>query len=230
MAYICYKPKGSCKTCEHFRYDEDKMKMCCWAEYDEKHNVENGKRQIITSAATSVNTTRLPAVYNKINFDRYKDMEDVKLFDYGCGVEATRKLIEKFLKKYGIEYMPYDPYNMPLGEAASNYEKRTEANIIVCSNVLNVIDSDDELSKVMAELTKLSRSKDVFVTVYEGNHSGVGKQTTKGYQRNRNVSWYRGILNGYYGTLYSNYKNWKLCNNVIWSSHTISDNEIPIKY
>ena len=39
MAYICYKPKGSCVSCEHFRYDEDKERNCCWAAYDEKHGV-----------------------------------------------------------------------------------------------------------------------------------------------------------------------------------------------
>lgn len=35
-AYICYKPKGSCKTCEHFRFDEDRGDMACFALVDEK--------------------------------------------------------------------------------------------------------------------------------------------------------------------------------------------------
>lgn len=38
MAYICYKPKGSCVNCEHFRYDEDKERNCCWVAYDKEHN------------------------------------------------------------------------------------------------------------------------------------------------------------------------------------------------
>ena len=37
MAYICYKPKGSCSTCPHCRWDDDKQRMCCWAKYDEEN-------------------------------------------------------------------------------------------------------------------------------------------------------------------------------------------------
>ena len=34
MAYICEKPKGSCKKCAHFRYDEDYGGMACFAQVD----------------------------------------------------------------------------------------------------------------------------------------------------------------------------------------------------
>ena len=38
MAYICekYKDANTCKTCPHYRYDEDYGRMCCWAEHDKK--------------------------------------------------------------------------------------------------------------------------------------------------------------------------------------------------
>lgn len=36
MAYICYKPKDSCHGCEHYRFDDDRQRMACFAEYDEK--------------------------------------------------------------------------------------------------------------------------------------------------------------------------------------------------
>lgn len=36
MAYICYRPKGSCPTCVHFRWDEENMRMSCWAQKDEE--------------------------------------------------------------------------------------------------------------------------------------------------------------------------------------------------
>lgn len=36
MAYICYKPVGSCKTCPHYRWDEDNQEMCCWAQFDKE--------------------------------------------------------------------------------------------------------------------------------------------------------------------------------------------------
>ena len=34
MAYVCDKPSGSCEKCPHYRYDEDKRRMACWAEKD----------------------------------------------------------------------------------------------------------------------------------------------------------------------------------------------------
>ena len=37
MAYVCYKPAGSCKTCQHYRWDEDSNRMCCWAKFDEEN-------------------------------------------------------------------------------------------------------------------------------------------------------------------------------------------------
>lgn len=39
MAYICNKPKNSCYGCEHYRFDDDRQRMACFAEYDEKRTV-----------------------------------------------------------------------------------------------------------------------------------------------------------------------------------------------
>lgn len=36
MAYICEKPKGSCQTCPHYRYDEDYQGKVCFAAEDER--------------------------------------------------------------------------------------------------------------------------------------------------------------------------------------------------
>ena len=36
MAYICYEPKGSCKTCRHYRWDEEADRMACFASIDKK--------------------------------------------------------------------------------------------------------------------------------------------------------------------------------------------------
>lgn len=35
-AHICHKPKGSCKTCEHRRWDDDRNDYACFAFVDEK--------------------------------------------------------------------------------------------------------------------------------------------------------------------------------------------------
>lgn len=44
MGYMCMKPAGSCKTCEHHRPDEDDpSRLVCWAQYDEKHGLPHKK-------------------------------------------------------------------------------------------------------------------------------------------------------------------------------------------
>lgn len=45
MAYICYKPKGSCEACPHYRFDEDKQRNGCWAVYDQRHGKEAERKE-----------------------------------------------------------------------------------------------------------------------------------------------------------------------------------------
>ena len=47
--------------------------------------------QTITSERTSINTRKVPAVYNKISYLSYpRNGYTTKLFDYGCGRKETR--------------------------------------------------------------------------------------------------------------------------------------------
>lgn len=39
MAIICYKPKGSCKTCDYYKFDVDYGSKCCFAITDAKFKV-----------------------------------------------------------------------------------------------------------------------------------------------------------------------------------------------
>ena len=42
-AYICTKPAGSCKNCNHFRMDEDRGEKACFAYADTKISAETVK-------------------------------------------------------------------------------------------------------------------------------------------------------------------------------------------
>lgn len=79
MAFICSKPRGSCPRCEHFRYDEDHMRKCCWAEYDRKH--PNSK-------------PRAPQLIAGLTFWAEGDSQDMWLNDYNCRVSSYFKLLE----------------------------------------------------------------------------------------------------------------------------------------
>ena len=63
-------------------------------------------KQEFTSANTSINTKKLPAIYNKIDWNK---LIGKTVFDFGCGKQETINLIRDFLEKYDIDYIPYDP-------------------------------------------------------------------------------------------------------------------------
>ena len=141
--------------------------------------------QRFTSAATSINSRKLPAVYSKVSFSA------PAVLDIGCGKYTEH--IKDRLSENGIDYIPYDPYNQPDAVNkqayidAEHYIKIGHPLAVVCSNVLNVIDSDDVV-KTLARAIQwwVTRSQGTgYVTVYEGDRTGNGRQTGKdSFQRN----------------------------------------------
>lgn len=141
--------------------------------------------QTFTSAGTSINSKRLPAVYGRVRF-----APGSAVLDFGCGRYVDH--IQAALPR-GVVYLPWDPYNQP-DRVNDSTKRRLWAGIrsgrplcVVCSNVLNVIDDDDTVQSIARELTFLADRSGgaVYVTVYEGNRSGAGRQTgPDSYQRN----------------------------------------------
>lgn len=141
--------------------------------------------QSFTSSATSINSTKLPAVFRKITFSAPLVM------DYGCGKYVDH--IRDHVNDAHRTYLPFDPYNQ------SDERNAITATIVcnamyvrmpvdvICSNVLNVIDDDDTVRKIARHIEEITaRSGGTgYVTVYEGNRSGSGRQTgADQYQRN----------------------------------------------
>ena len=144
--------------------------------------------QTFTSSATSINRTKLPAVYGKTCFS------SAVVLDYGCGKYTDH--IRDCLRMQGCVMLPYDPFNQPVhvNLISMNYVDRCKKEHVpvdvVCSNVLNVIDSDGEVSRICHCLEGIATATGgtAYITVYEGDRSGVGRQTGKDqYQRNENL-------------------------------------------
>lgn len=141
--------------------------------------------QKFTSRATSINATKLPAVYRKAQ------LSAPLVFDYGSGRHTAH--IEEHVRSLHKTYLPYDPYNLPddvnrVSVTMTLYAMHTRFPVdVICSNVLNVIDDDDTVRKVahhVEEVATVTGGKG-YVTVYEGNRSGIGHQTgSDQYQRN----------------------------------------------
>lgn len=141
--------------------------------------------QKFTSSATSINSSKLPAVFKKAPFTARIVM------DYGCGKYTDH--IKAFVNAGHRAYLPYDPYNQPDDRNAAtativcNAMYRSFPVDVVCSNVLNVIDDDDTVRKIAHHIEQIATASGGtgYVTVYEGNRSGTGRQTGPDqYQRN----------------------------------------------
>ena len=139
-------------------------------------------RQEFTSAGTSINSSKLPAIYRKVPYT------DGTVLDYGCG---------RFFENYNLpeNVKGFDPYNYPV---TSNLERHYDK--VFCSNVLNVI-KEREIRLGLLETLKTLGSV-VYITVYEGDGSGTGKVTKKDcYQLNRKARDYIGEISEIFETV-----------------------------
>ena len=148
-------------------------------------------KQNHTSAATSINSTKLPRVYNLATF-----APGEIVLDYGCGryTDHIRAALPA-----GVEYLPYDPYNQP---QAVNYSSTLAVDAarrdghpvtVVCSNVLNVIDNAAVVQEIATQIESIARRTGgrYLVTIYEGNRTGEGRETGRDqWQRNERAADY----------------------------------------
>lgn len=127
--------------------------------------------QKYSSAATSINSKKVPMLFHKIEFN-----PGTINLDYGAGKWDTAS---QFLNKLGVTNYPYDPYNRSdeeneLAMVTKNYDTAT------LSNVLNVIEEGQIRRKIIQDLK--NHVKDggiIYITVYEGDHSSKIKHNEK---------------------------------------------------
>lgn len=147
------------------------------------------KEQSVSSANTSINKDKLPAIYKRV-----KLKSGDRLLDYGCG--RYIKHIQNYCNGYDTKYYPYDPYNM--SEESNNLTLKTlsstSATVGVMSNVINVIDSDESIKEAINNAISLIDGK-LYITVYEGDKSGIGKYTKNNcFQKNMKLKDYVPML------------------------------------
>lgn len=153
--------------------------------------------QTVSSMNTSINTTKLPAIWGKM---RLPDKNTYWLVDYGAGrYETSQNIIQYLTHKFGHyngpSYIPYDPYWG--GEDTNKFalylldERRVD--LCVCANVLNVIDDVETIRDIIKDVTK---AKSWIFQIYEGDKSGNGRYTKPNcWQHNKKVSEYLWIFN-----------------------------------
>lgn len=158
-------------------------------EYGLKESEEDGLEnatQEYTSANTSINSAKLPAIFSMVNFKP----ETINL-DYGGGKfdNATTALEGK-----GVTNLVYDPYNRSSGhnkDVIDTVRKNGGADTVTCSNVLNVIKEPEARKAVIKNIySLLKNSGTAYFTVYEGTGKGNEGPTKSGYQLNKKTGDY----------------------------------------
>jgi hypothetical protein len=140
--------------------------------------------QTYTSEKTSLN--QVAAAFKKIDWRAYS----VNL-DLGGG---KYDLAAGYLIQYNVTNLVYDPYNRTK-EHNTRVLVTTAlhggADTVTCNNVLNVIaEKEVRLQVIQQAYDNVKDGGTVYFSVYEGDRSGVGKVTNKGYQMQQPLRWY----------------------------------------
>lgn len=152
--------------------------------------------QEITSKNTSINSTKLPAIYNKIDFSKFRN--GFNILNYGCGKFNNGR---DYIDSLGGNWWGYDPFNRTEAQNMLCYSNYYDC--IICSNVLNVIADNKIIYYILNRISDFTvyRKQAIFVTVYEGDKSGIGRITKKDcYQRNQVLSDYLKYFNSVFAT------------------------------
>lgn len=140
------------------------------------------------SAATSINSTRLPAIFKLIDLKSGTVNADI-------GGGKFDNVAEYYASK-DVTNLVYDPYNRSAEHNKQVVETLKEvggADTTTCSNVLNVISEKPARLAVIKNCKNFLKSGGTaYFTVYEGNRSGEGKADPKrsSFQMNQPTEWY----------------------------------------
>lgn len=155
-------------------------------ELDEDEDDLDHPDQEFDSADTSINSTKLPAIYKMITIP-----EGSVGIDFGGG--KWDNAIEH-IRDLGATLCVYDPYNRSKAynkETLKTLRANGGADWAVTSNVLDVIKEPSARKAVLENISKITKSgAPIYITVYEGRGDGKAGQTKSGYQLNRKTKDY----------------------------------------
>ena len=158
-------------------------------EHDEYEDVWDSIADIdqeFTSANTSINSSKLPALFSMVEFDP----ETVNV-DYGGGRFDN---VADYLTDFDVVNLVIDPFNRNKKhnrDAINLIRDHGGADSATCSNVLNVIKEPENRRQVLENMKKLVKpGGKIYITVYEGDGTGEEGATSSGYQLRRKTKEY----------------------------------------
>lgn len=155
-------------------------------ELDEDEDGLDHPDQEFDSADTSINSTKLPAIYKMISIPKGSVGIDFGGGKWDNAIEHIRDL--------GATLCVYDPYNRSKAynkETLKTLRANGGADWAVTSNVLNVIKEPSARKAVLENISKITKpGAPIYITVYEGRGDGKEGVTKSGYQLNRKTADY----------------------------------------
>ena len=125
------------------------------------------------------------------------------VLNYGCGVGYEK--VDEYFSGTGTQLYHYDPYS-PIA-AQRKKVPILPFHRVVCANVLNVIELDRDMIKVIISVARVAQMSDsciAYFSIYEGKRDGAGGVTIRGYQRNEKAGAYTPILKNYFSKVKRN--------------------------
>lgn len=166
--------------------DEDDIYSSEETDADEDNDDLDHPDQEFDSADTSINSSKLPAVYKLISIP-----EGTVGVDFGGG--RFNNAVE-YIRDLGATLCVYDPYNRTAQhnrEMLKTLKANGGADWAVNSNVLNVIKEPEARQSVLKNISKITKSgAPIYITVYEGRGDAKEGPTKSGYQLNRKTQDY----------------------------------------
>lgn len=154
-------------------------------------------KQEFTSANTSINSNKLPAIFKLVKFN-----PDTINLDYGGGKfdNAT-----EYLKEKCVTNLIYDPYNRT-AEHNTNVLNTIWGNggadTCTLSNVLNVVKEKNIRVEILENIKELLKPNGtLYITVYEGTGLADERVTKAGYQLNRKTKDYLEEVKSVFGNV-----------------------------
>jgi len=158
---------------------------------DTEESEEDGglaqSEQEFTSAKTSINSCKLPAIFRLVKFT-----PDTINLDYGGG--KFDNAAEYLKNEFNVTNLVYDSFNRTKEHNNSTIKqirKNGGADSATLSNVLNVIKEPEIRLEVLNNIKSLLKpGANLYITVYEGTGKGDSGETKSGYQLNRKTTDY----------------------------------------
>lgn len=147
---------------------------------------------MVTSANTSINKDRVPAVFTKVG-DRFSWRAGGINLDIGGGKYDTAT---EYLHELGVINIIYDPYNRSEDHNGRALKKKYDT--VTISNVLNVIESELEIYSVLQLAHRvLKKHGTVYITIYNSGKTGISKKDC--FQRGVSIDWYVPFVEKFFG-------------------------------